>query len=95
VLKDNFAKYRSGLSELEIRYIEALCQPEMEFLGYQLDFAPKGNLASLEQKILELEKDTLVKPITLTKDEEAIRAGRLAIIEKIIHRKLWTSSNSS
>jgi hypothetical protein len=95
VLTHNFAKYRTGLDELEIRYIEASCQPEMEFFGYQPDFAPADDLASLEQTILELEQRTSVKPKTLNKDEEVIRARRLSVIQKIIQRKLWTNSNNS
>lgn len=88
IISNNFAKYRAGLAELEIRYIEALCQPEMGFLGYQLDFTPVGDLSSLEQELLESEQSMPSKHETLSQEEETIRAGRLAVIERIIHRRL-------
>jgi hypothetical protein len=88
IISNNFAKYRTMLGELEIRYIEALCQPEMEFLGYPLDFASTDDLSLLEQALLESEKRLPGKHETLSKEEETIRSRRLAVIERIIHRKL-------
>ena len=38
IISDNFNNYRKGLSEIEIRYVEAVCQEEMVFLGYEPDF---------------------------------------------------------
>ena len=38
IISDNFNNYQEGLSEAEIRYIEAACAREMAALGYEPDY---------------------------------------------------------
>ena len=87
VLRDNSQKYRTALSELEVRYVEALCQTEMRFLGYALDHPP-GDPTTLEHELVRLEAETPVEPVELSADERAIRARRLRVIERICSREL-------
>lgn len=88
VLKDNFNKYCHGLQRLEIAYIEALCGIEMEFFGYQLDVRQTEKISVLEKRLVEFEQHTLLESEPLKQEEKKIRAKRLAVIEKIISRKL-------
>lgn len=88
VISDNSGKYHGKLAELEIRYIEALCQREMEFFNYQPDFAVDNNLAVLEKEVLAYEADNL-ESASLDQEEQVIRNRRLTVIDRIIKRKLW------
>jgi hypothetical protein len=50
ILSENFGQYRRELSEAEIRYVEAVCAPEMRALGYEPDF-PVGNAEELLKEL--------------------------------------------
>ncbi len=95
VLKMNFCKYRTGLSELEIRYIESLCIDEMQLLGYHCDFPQTAKSPELEKQLLEFEKQTTFDQAeTLSDEEEIIRADRMSVIERIIQRNLCARSKA-
>jgi len=47
IIADNFSNYRTGLSEAEIRYVEAYCREEMTSLGYTLDYPVDADLETL------------------------------------------------
>ena len=47
IIADNFNNYQSGLSETEIRFVEAVCREEMQALGYAPDFEPQGSVEEL------------------------------------------------
>lgn len=94
ILKNNFKKYRTGCSELEICYIESLCATEMEILGYRPDFECSNDLALLETQLLEYEENEAFKNIKdIGNDEKVIRADRISVIERIIKRRLWENSS--
>ena len=42
IQSDNCELYKTELSEAEIRYVEAVCLPEMKFLGYTPEFADES-----------------------------------------------------
>ena len=89
VLNKNFNKYRSGLSELEVCYLEALCKDEMQFLKYDCDHPPIKELSELEEQLLDFEKQTTFDQTEMLSDEEEItRVNRLAVIKRIIKRNL-------
>ena len=48
---DNRGFYKELLSELEIRYVEAVCAKEMEYFGYQRDFDPVGSVEELAAEL--------------------------------------------
>jgi len=50
ILTDNFGQYKQELSEVEIRYVEAVCSPEMRFLGYEPDY-PLGDADELRKEL--------------------------------------------
>lgn len=88
VLNNNFNKYRTQLSELEIKYIEALCSPEMECLGYRREFPSDDDLSELATKLSLQEKSWPVGSNPLSRAEQALRERRLAVIRRIIDRPI-------
>lgn len=91
LLKNNFNKFIGKLSESEIRYIEHLCQAEMAFFGYQPVYSPTENFETVEQTVNELEGKVQKAAIVMTEEEKKIRAKRLEVIQRIIHRNLSVS----
>lgn len=87
VLNTNKLKYKSALSELEIRYIEAICETEMNFFGYHLDFN-RGNVDELTREMQNFEKDCTLIPHQLSTSEKNVRKNRLAIIQRIVNRQI-------
>ena len=51
IQSDNRGFYKEQLSEVEIRYVEAVCAEEMEFFGYKRDFDPVGSVEELEAQL--------------------------------------------
>lgn len=47
IIADNCNNYQSGLSEPEIRFVEAACREEMQALGYAPDFQQQGSVEEL------------------------------------------------
>lgn len=47
ILTDNFNNYKTGLSEPEIRFVEAYCREEMIALGYEFEYDGKGDVEEL------------------------------------------------
>jgi hypothetical protein len=88
VLSNNFNKYRTQLLELEIKYIEALCAPEMEYFDYRCEFPPDNNLSALETELSLQEKSWSVESKPLQQAEQALRERRLAVIRRIIERPI-------
>jgi hypothetical protein len=87
LIRRNFAKYRGRLSEVEIRYIEAVCAEEMAFFGYDPDYDNSVSIEELRPEIDAMES-TLDKSEELSEAERNIREKRLAVIHRIIGRKL-------
>ena len=85
LLTANSSKYRSGLSELEIRTVEAVCRKEMEFLGYAPDF-DRGDPESLRTALAEVESGAPEPAPALSEYESAIRERRLAVVHQIQRR---------
>jgi hypothetical protein len=51
IIKDNFNRYKTLLSEAEIRYVERLCKDEMEYFGYKREFTSDSDSTELERKM--------------------------------------------
>lgn len=51
IIADNFNNYKTGLSETQIRFVEAYCHKEMESLGYELDYTPVGDVGELRREM--------------------------------------------
>jgi len=47
IIADNFGNYRTGLSEAEIRFVEAYGREEMAALGYAPDYPEEGDVEKL------------------------------------------------
>ena len=47
IIADNFNNYKTGLSEAEIRFVEAYCREEMQALGYVTEFDQRGSVEEL------------------------------------------------
>jgi hypothetical protein len=90
LMGQNFNKYKSQLSEIEIQCIESLCRKEMEVLGYQLEFSDlTGDTDELEKAVLEMEKSYAPLEEGLSDQERAIRYRRLEVIHRILSRRLY------
>ena len=88
LLQQNFNKYRTGLTELEIRYTEAACAREMEFFGYQPDFEPSADLPELEQELLKFENQNRVAVSPPSDEELKIREARQKALQQVLSRHL-------
>ena len=87
LLKHNFNKYRKGLLESEIRWVENVCRREMLFLGYQSDFETDILPDGIGDEVRQMESEAIEnKHRHVPADEAEIRSQRLKIIEKIINR---------
>ncbi|MBM3618241.1 MAG: sulfotransferase [Alphaproteobacteria bacterium] len=85
LLAENLGKYRTGLSETEIRFIEATCQEEMRALGNEI---VSPDLPSAEQARAELtaafgQEDMTLRLKELDAREQRIREGRQRVIDDI------------
>jgi len=49
--QDNFDLYQDGLSEVEVRYVEAVCGGEMDFFGYELEYEPGESADELFEQL--------------------------------------------
>lgn len=89
VMTSNFGKYKKTLSQQDIRYIELKCHELMTQFGYDLDTdvanMPADECAA-EMLKLENELSTGIAARAIPKSELAIRAGRLALIERVKNR---------
>ena len=90
VLKNNHKKYVSALSQREVLWVESVCGLEMERFGYNLDHKGKKHPDGLEEDLMNLENNISdqKQERRLIQFEREIRAERLAVINKIISRKL-------
>lgn len=94
ILRNNFNKYRSGLSELEIRYIEAVNQREMETLGYQRDFDLVADADDLRPELEANEIAAGLDEVEYSAREQEIREARLNVLRKILGRRLPFADSS-
>lgn len=87
VKKNNYAKYSDGLSEIEIRYIEEICRPEMEYFNYQCEYPSPVNFEKIKEQVEHIE-NIYVKESKLSSEEQILREARLKMISVITDRKL-------
>lgn len=87
LLEKNFNKYRDGLSELEIRYVEHIAGGMIEKLGYSQEYPKPDDPDKLLADVQQLESGLVKTPAEMTKGEQAIRAKRLQVIHQIVNRK--------
>ena len=82
IIKDNVNRYRTNLSEAEIRYVEAVCHEEMAALGYQREYDPIGSPE-------ELAKDVPAGPagMTVAPEEKDTYDRFFAAIARVHGRK--------
>ena len=86
IIGDNCNNYKSKLSEAEIKYIEHLCKAEMEYFGYQPDFAFEPDLAGLEKQLPD--ESTIVENAALAARKN-LRVEFREAIKTIRNRKLY------
>lgn len=85
LMSHNTEKYKAGLTEVEVRYIESTCASLMEALGYPLDYSQSDE--DFAEPLAEIEAKSVPEPEVLSVSEQAIREKRLAVIYRIIARK--------
>lgn len=89
VIRDNFGKFRHGLSRDEIAFIEGTCAAEMAFFGYGTE-TDGGTDPDLEARIKALESWEKASYADVSEDERCIRAQRAQVIARIRARPLQT-----
>jgi hypothetical protein len=78
--------YKKGLSEVEIRYIEAVCGEEMDFLGYVRKFEDPGDIHELERQLPE---ECMERKYNET--EQTFFPGYFEAVRRITGRRLYRS----
>ena len=86
IIKDNFNRYRSHLSDAEIKYVESICKDEMEYFGYKRDFPNDSDLRVLENQLPD--EDTIVDQ-TRSKMRRNYRVEFYRQIEIVKSQKLY------
>ncbi|MCP4573523.1 MAG: sulfotransferase [bacterium] len=87
VMRDNFAKWRQGLSRTEAAYVERICSSPMTELGYELECEDRRPLEELEGELLPLERHEKPGWADVPAAEQEIRAARVAVVRRITSRE--------
>jgi hypothetical protein len=87
LMRNNFNKYQSHLSEEEIKYIECLCRDEMDILGYKVEFDKYLDIEAYETAISKLELYEKPAYMKLPEKELEARKARRAIESKILQKR--------
>ncbi|NNG00918.1 MAG: sulfotransferase [Desulfobacteraceae bacterium] len=86
IMPENVGRYKTLLSDPEIRYVEALCRHEMECFGYQPDFNEDSDIDELERQ-LPNEVQVVSPERAEIREKYFIHFAR--VIEKVNQRKLY------
>ena len=86
IIKDNFNRYKSHLTEPEIRYVETVCKDEMAYYGYELDFPADVDLQELENQIPD--EDSILDEAA-TEHRRRVYETFYGEIENVTNRKLY------
>jgi len=84
IIKDNVNRYKTRLTEVETRYIEALCSEEMDFFGYEKDYSLDTSLDALSSQLPE--EDFTRK---FTETEQAVYSTFEVAKKRIEQRRLY------
>lgn len=88
IMNGNFHKYKAGLSEAEIRYVETLCGEEMELLGYHPDFPRASTVDQWEEQIAGLELYEKPGYMELSPEERRMRRENQIVFKRIQNRDI-------
>ncbi len=84
VMRNNFAKWRSGLSATEVAYVEKTCAESMAVFGYDLESDDPRTLEELEHVLLPGERHEKPGWADVPAAEKAVRAERVAVVRRIM-----------
>ena len=82
LMRDNSGKYRAGLSEDEIRYIEGKAGDLLDAYGYARDF-PAGDIAAIEAELVAGEPFDKAEYVDLPEREREQREAFSAALKRI------------
>ncbi len=85
LMKSNHSMYKKGLSENAIKYIEAICSEEMDYLGYKKDYEKTDDLDAIKEEMKRREVPDFVR----TGEEEKIFNAMFSAFKVIENRKLY------
>ena len=91
LMSSNYGKYKSGLTQDEVKYIEAICHEEMTYLGYQPDYDITPDLSRLEKQLLLAESEDKSYYDRMPASERKVRLARAKVIERIEKRRAFES----
>jgi hypothetical protein len=87
LIGDNFNKYKTELSETEIRWVEQYCGHEMRLLGYETDYDDSIDMQDLEKEIEKIEQELMNGERPFASEEETEkRQKRFEALERIFTR---------
>ena len=84
---DNLGKYREGLSNVEVRWIEHLCRREMALLGYRPEHEPCRDFKALDEELVQLEQRESRQPKDSDPEEDLKRKRRFETLRGIFTRE--------
>ncbi len=87
LMRDNFGKFRRGLSAIEISYVEALCAEEMAIFGYRPEISGGGDLEALERRLQPREPWQKPAYQQLPAEERRAHAGWRQAVARIEARR--------
>lgn len=82
---NNFGLYKEGLSEIEIRYVEAVCGNEMTYFGYEREYEPSQ---SAEELFKQIPDNTAVSD-QMTPHEREVFQRWANVKQRIANRRLY------
>lgn len=85
VMRNNFAKWRDGLTGAEAAYVEGLCAEPMKIFGYACETEDRRSVAELEAELLPLERHEKPGWQTVPDEEKRIRGDRFAVVQRILN----------
>lgn len=87
IMHDNYNNYKTKLSDIEVKYIEAFCEEEMKFFNYEKEFDSEENdIKKLEKKLKSLPKD---EPRFQLEEEKNARKKFWLAKKRILSRELY------
>jgi len=86
LMPDNVGRFRGELSEVEIRYVEAMCAEEMDALGYTPDYDASIPIGALDDAIADERESDRVLPDVEREAKDRFWRAVARIENRSLHR---------
>lgn len=95
VMSANFGKFRRGLSQEELAYVEEVCAETMAWFGYPCEAAGERSREELEAELLPRERQEKPGWNDVPEQEKDLRRARVAVVQRLASpvRKLQSTGD--